>query len=513
MIRRSPPPLSLAVLAVAGLAAGCGASAIPSVDPAQTAQPVQVERVEKAPPRAEAESNRLGLQILVASESASFLDRRRLKLGRGSLRVSVRGVPADLDPSTVSVRTLTPSAQLALVEARFFSGMLTPAQLLAPYVGKEVVAYLRDDTPRGEHAEPAILVGFADNLPIVSIDKQIRVLEADRVAVPRLPDSLREEPTLELLVTSDRDEQDVELAYRSHQVDAGMVYQLVRPPGSPTAELTGLVGVSKETSTPLVDAALLIATEGHDPVEFGLGDDTAKPGGGDPTPAEPPTTRMRLPSPLTLGAGQRALVHVFGPTEVTLARKVVIEGLGFPSYATALEEYGNTSIRAVLDASARSGEPLARAGLVGGQAHLFERAAAEPPRAYGMVAARPLPGTKGVRVDLGAESKYPARRRLLARRDLGKCVVETTWEVAISNPTENPLPVEDVETVSGKYQVLESSVPVLAAEPDHFVFGLTVPAGSEIKVKFRVRTSACIVARRSYWRQEWSKKPSWSGAK
>jgi len=220
---------------------------------------------------------------------------------------------------------------------------------------------------------------------------------------------------------------------------------------------------------------------------------------------------MRLPSPITLAAGQRALVRVFGPTEVVLARRVVVEGPGLPSYGTALEEYGNGSIRAVLDAIPRSGEPLFSHGLLAGPAHLFERTAGEPPRGYGIAQTRPLPGTKGVRVDLGDERRIPARRKLTARKDLGRCVVETTWEVTVSNPTESPLSVEDVETVTGKYQVLDSTVPVLAAEPDHFVFGLTVPAAGEAKVKFRVRTTVCVVARRAYWsapraKSAWSEK-------
>jgi hypothetical protein len=399
----------------------------------------------------------------------------------------------------VGLRSLTAGARLDLVEARFFGGSLTPMLLLAPYVGKEVTAYLWDEGAAGERARQAVLVGFADGLPVVALDKQIRVLETGRVAVPKLPEALREEPTLELLVTSDREEQEVELTYRSRRVDADMVYQLVRPPGAQTALISGIVGVSNESAVPLAGAAVMLSSQAGEPLEFGLPDA--------PASTAPPTTQVRLPEPLSLGAGQRALVRLFGPTEVTLARKVVVEGMGLPSYATTPEEYGNGSIRAVLDATPSSGEPLSKQGMVGGQAHLFERAAGEPPRAYGTAAGRPLPGARGLRVDLGDERKVPARRRLLARKDLGRCVVETTWEVTVSNPTENAVPVEDVEPVTGRYQVLESSVPVLAGEPDHFAFALNVPANGEAKVKFKVRTTGCQARRVAYW-QQWGKKGS-----
>lgn len=507
MPRPSPSRISSVALVLL-LSAGCnGTVQRPAPDAAQPGQ-VAVERVEPAAPKPDAEADRLGLHILIAQDSASFLDRRKLKLGKGSLRVSVHGVPSDLDPATVALRSLTSGARLELIEARFYGGTFSSAQLLGPYVGKEVVAHIWEEGSQAERAKQAILIGFADGLPVVSIDKQIRVLDNGRIAVPKLPDAIRDEPTLELLVTSDHDEQEVEIAYRSRRMDADILYQLVRPPGAQTAQIVGLVAASNESGTPLVNAGFLLSSETHEPLEFGLADAPSKSGDG--ASNGPPTTRVRLPAPLTLAAGQHTMVRLFGPTDVGLARKIVFEGPGLPSYVTTPEEVSNASVRAVLDAVGSNGEPLNQTGLVAGQAHLFERAANEPPRGYGAAAARPLPGARGVRVDLGDERKYPSRRRLVARKDLGRCVVETTWEVAMSNPTENALQVEDVEPVTGKYQVLESSIPVLASEPDHFVFGLTLPANSEVKLKFRVRTSGCIVKQRRYW-QQWSKKGEWYG--
>lgn len=385
-----------------------------------------------------------------------------------------------------------PAAAGALREERL--GEVPPAR-----EGRaEFAVRLLERGAQGEHAHPAILVGLLDDLPVVSIDKEIRVLDTGRLAVPKLPEALREEPTLELLVASDRDEQNVEIAYPSHKVDAEMAYQLVRSPGSDFAELVGLVGVSNDTGTPLVDASVTLSTDTGEPLEFGSTDTVARAG----------TTQVRLASPISLGAGQRATVRLFGPTPVTLARKVVVEGSGLPSYSTTPEEVSNGSIRAVLDAAAKDGEPLSPRGLVAGQAHLSERAAGEPPRAYGAAMARPLPRAKGMRIDLGDERKYPARRRLVARRDLGRCVVESAWEVTLSNPTENPVPIEDVEPVSGKYEVLDSSTPVLATEPDNFAFALTVPPHGEAKLKFRVKTTTCVVKRRGYWQSWGSKKGS-----
>lgn len=486
------------------LAIGCAAAPQkPEAEapPPPKATPVSVERVEPAAQAAAAESDRLGLQVLVVPDGAMLRDRRHLRLGKGSLRVSVRGVPADLEPASVALRTATQGAQLELAEARLYSGQVTPQLLLTPFVGKEVTAYVIDDATQAEQGRKALLIGLHEGLPVVSIDGRVRVLEVGRVAVPRLPDSLRDEPTLDLVVTSDREEQDVELVYKTHKVDADAVYQLVRTPGSPTAQLTGLVALTNDSSTTLHDARFTLSHDNVETAEFAQGDADAKAQKADEQ-TSPPTTLLRLSSPVSLTPGQRAMVRLFGPTDVTLARKVIVEGPGLPSYATTPEEVSNGSIRSVLDAST-AGAPLSPSGMVAGLAHLFERSASDPPRGYGSAAARPLPGAKGVRVDLGPATRYPSRRRLTARKDLGRCVVESSWEVTVSNTTEDPVPIEDVEPVVGKYEIIESSLPVQAREVDHFVFGMNVPAMGEAKLKFKVRTTTCVRRQRAYW--GWSK--------
>ena len=427
--------------------------------------------------------------------------------------MSLRGLPSDIEPASVAVRTLTPNAELGLVDIRFYNGLVTPQALLSQYLGKEVVAYVWDDGLQAERGRPAVLLGVSADGPVVALDNQVRALEFGRVAVPKLPDGLRAEPTLELLVTSDRDVQEVELTYTTQLVDAGMEYHLVRAPGSNTAQLAGLLGVVNKSGTPLVDATIAVASDAGEPNEFAAsdpsGDRSAAPREEEAPGAASSTTLVRLPTPLTLAGGERAILRLFGPVEAALTRKLVVEGPGFP--ISQSDEYPNASIRTVLDALPAQSAPLSPHGLIGGRAHLFERIGEGPARAYGTAAARPLPGAKGIRVDLGPESRYPSRRRLVGKRSLGRCVVETSWDVTVSNPTEAPLVLEDAEPVTGKYEVLDSNVPPIAKEVDHFAFGITVPAKEESHLKFRVRTMGCVPARSHYWQPRWGK--SWSKEK
>ena len=481
---------------------------------------VRVLQVEPAEARA-VDSTRLGLQVLVGpeSEAAVLRDRRKLTLGQGLRRVVVHGIPSDVEGTQISVRTLTQGARLELVEVRPFSGSVSPRALLEPFLGKEIIAYVWDEATQKETRRPAILLGFGSEGPVVSLDGQSRVLGYGRVAVAQLPDGLRAEPTMELVVWSDREVQEVELSYGSRLVKAGMQYQLVRSPGATTAQITGLVALANTAGSPLVDAAFAVSSETTEPAQFAALFGPGRPSAGAEATGQAgaagaPTSLVRLPTPVTVAAGQRVIVRSFGPTEAALTRKVVLEGAGLPTDGDP-GEFGNASARAVLDATLPDGSLLSKDGMIPGATHLFERAGNEPARGYGSAAARPLPGAKGLRVDLASEDKYPTKRRLLAKKNLGRCVVETTWDVSVSNPTEEPLPIEDVEPISGRYELIESSLPAIAREPDHFAFAFMVPASGESRVKFRVRTMSCNPVRRRYWQgnmgKSWGGKP-WSGS-
>jgi hypothetical protein len=107
----------------------------------------------------------------------------------------------------------------------------------------------------------------------------------------------------------------------------------------------------------------------------------------------------------------------------------------------------------------------------------------------------------GLRIDLGNEKQVEILRRLTAVRSLKRCVSETSWEVSVTNPTEEPMPFEDVEPVSGDYTILDSSLPATAKEKDYFGFGFSVAGKAAVRLKFRVRVMSCVetMSHPGYW--------------
>lgn len=493
----------------------CAPPSAPKATPAKSiTDQVRVEHVDTTDAPAP-DKQRGDLDVLVGPENEPvvFRDVRNVALAPGLSRITLPGVPLDLEAGHVGVRTPDAKAPVELVEMRPFGGALTPQRVLEPSLGKTVLAYLWDPSKNAEVAKSATLLAVTDDGPVVAVDGAVRLLTYGRVAVSQLPPTLRPDPAVELLVRATAEAPRIELTYTTRLVKAALEYQLVKPAGSANAELVGLVGVSNETGAALEKAQVSLTSDASETSKFASPSPSSANTANTANAAanvSVPTTRLRLPNVLTLAHGERTLVRLFGPRDVSLTRKVIFEGRGLPFDGTP-EEYGNTSVHAVLDARVTNGEALSMNGMIPGRAHLFERGANAPPHAFGTAAARPLPGALGLRVDLGDENKLPSKRKLTQRRTLGRCVIETSWEVTFSNPTEEPLPVEDVEPVDGKYEILDSSLPPIAKEVDHFAFGVTLPPNGEVKLKFRVRTSSCVVQRSHYWQPSWAK-PSWSKA-
>jgi len=507
------PRSCLVSVALLPLAVACAPPAAPAGAKSEgpAVAEVKVERVGAATPPLDRRRGALEVLVGPESEPCAVRDVRNVELVAGLSRVTVTGVPSDLEAGHVAVRASGADGALETVEVRPYTQAITKERLLEPSIGKEVTAYVWDPAKNAEVGQRATLLGLTAEGPVVSLGGSVRVLSDARIAVAGLPSTLRAEPALELLVRAAAATKQVELSYTTRLVRAALEYQLVRAPGAANAELSGLVGVSNEMGTPLEAAHVMLTSNPSETSKFAQ--QTAAQTAADERAMT--TTRVDLVAPLTLAHGERALVKLFGPREVALTRKVIVEGRGLP-YDGAPEEVGSASVHAVLDARVTNAEPLSRQGMVGGQAHLFERAASAPAHAYGTAVARPLPAAMGLRVDLGDETKVPNKRKLVQKRTLSRCVIETSWEVTITNATEEPLPVEDVEPVDGKYEILDSSTPPIAKEVDHFAFGATVPANGETKLKFKVRTSACSVQRSRYWQPSWAKsswsKPSKSGS-
>jgi hypothetical protein len=416
----------------------------------------------------------------------------------GTSKLTFRNLPVDFDGHSVALRAR--GSRLEVVEMRGAGTTAGMVALLGTYVGRPVRVKSGDDHDASAY-EAGTLVEVEDTRAMVALARGTVQVDVGRIAIVDAP----AEPFLEASVSADGGDLDAELTYATQLVQSSVSYRLVRTTGTARGMLAGYATLMNSTGVDLPNATITMTADSPSLRDFAQGGAAAAKPSSD-------TTMVRFATPVSLGAGRTVAERLFGPSEVTLTRRVVVEGQGLPIYSgSELGETSNASVRAVQDAVAVTGGKLSPLGMLPGSTELFEGDAqpTDPPRWYGETNSRPLPGGVGLRVDLGDERQFDIRRRLTGLKSLGRCVSESSWDVSVTNPTEEPIPFEDVEPVSGDYQVLDSTLPVTANEHDYFAFGFSVEGGKTLRLRFRVRVTSCIetVGRRGYWYAGKSAKP------
>ena len=437
---------------------------------------------------------------------ATVRDVRPVHLSGPTTTVTFRSLPSDFDAHGFDVRPASGStapAAFHLLETRVQGTSPSLQGLLKAYAGKPVRVRSGDEHSSWE--DGTLVVATAD-MALVSVGGNIEEVGVRQVAFVDAPSS----PILEASVQGGAGDADVELTYSTALIHSMVSYGLVRFAGSAKGTLGGSATLTNASGTDLPNAMLTLSADAPSLRDFSQGAAAAK----SPPSAGGDTTLIRFATPISMPAGRSVSTRLFGPSEVVLTRRVVIEGLGLPVYSgTEAGEMANPSVRAVVDATAAQPGKLSPLGMLPGSTELFEADAqsSDPPRKYGDTNSRPLPGGVGLRVDLGDERQFETRRRFLGARNLGRCVSESAWEVSVTNPTEEPIPFEDVEPVSGDYVVLDSSLPVTAKEKDYFGFEFPVAGKATVKLRFRARVTSCVETRsRGYWYGGGSGKPGWS---
>jgi hypothetical protein len=144
-------------------------------------------------------------------------DTRTLPLHAGHNKIAFRDVAASIRPETTSVRALSGSG-FALLEQNYEFDLLTPNALLSKYVGKEITVIHTNHATGAETSEKATVLSTNDGVVLRYADR-IETGVSGRIAFGSVPATLRDRPTLSLLLDSPRGgNQAVELMYLANQM-------------------------------------------------------------------------------------------------------------------------------------------------------------------------------------------------------------------------------------------------------------------------------------------------------
>ena len=146
---------------------------------------------------------------------ALIRDVRKVNLSKGQNTIAVREVSALIRPETAILSNITHADSLSLIEQNFDYDLLTPQHLLQKYVGKQVKVIKTHPTTGAEQEVEATVLS-ANNGVVLKIGDRIETGIPGRLVYDRVPDNLRDRPTLSVMIDNNAaGAQLLELSYLS----------------------------------------------------------------------------------------------------------------------------------------------------------------------------------------------------------------------------------------------------------------------------------------------------------
>ena len=177
-------------------------------------------------------------------------DVRDARFPAGVTEIQFMDVAAQIDPTTVHLKSLTDPAGLKILEQNYEYDLLTSQKLMEKYVGKKVRLYQGD----GTFHEAKLL---STNGPIFEINGQIHMGHYGRLVLPSLPENLVAQPTLVWLLRNQATRpQRVEASYLTGGITWKADYVMVIDAADTLSDLTGWVTIDNKSGATYRNAAL-----------------------------------------------------------------------------------------------------------------------------------------------------------------------------------------------------------------------------------------------------------------
>ncbi|MEM8844816.1 MAG: DUF4139 domain-containing protein [Pseudomonadota bacterium] len=197
------------------------------------------------------------ISLTVYNENLALIrDVRKVELYKGKNTIAVREVSAQIMPETAIINNLTYPNALSLIEQNFDYDLLTPQHLLQKYVGKQV-RVIRTHPTTGAEQEVEATVLSANNGVVLKIGDRIETGVPGRIVYEKVPDNLRDRPTLSVQLDNDAaGSQLLELSYLSGGLSWQADYVASLSKDEKFLDLNGWVTLSNQSGASYKDAQL-----------------------------------------------------------------------------------------------------------------------------------------------------------------------------------------------------------------------------------------------------------------
>ena len=417
-------------------------------------------------------------------------DIREARLPVGSGQVQFMDVAAQIDPTSVHLRSLTDPAGLKIVEQNYEYDLLSNQKLMEKYVGRKVRLYQGN----GSYLEATLL---STNGPIYEINGQIHMGHAGSVVLPALPENLVSQPTLVWLLRNQKTAlQRIEASYLTGGISWKADYVMILNEADDRADVSGWVTIDNKSGATYRDAGLkLVAGDIHRAAERDRGrralELAAKAAAQEPTRDFVSEGFFEyhlysLDGRTTIKDNQTKQLSLMAANGVPVAKQFIYYGAQDyyrNHYGMPISNQKVSVFMEIANSRANNlGLPLPK-----GKVRVYKADKSGSQQFIGEDWIDHTPKDERVKIKMGEAFDVVGDRLQKDWKKIGGGLYEVEWEISLRNHKQEDVSVTVLEPVPGDWEVIRSTHPHDKVEAHTLRYQVSVPKEGAAKVTYRLR--------------------------
>ena len=450
---------------------------------------------EAVPDAASTAADREAVAVTIYNDDLALVkERRRVDLPAGLSRLSLREVAAQLRPETALLRAAS-GQPITLVEQNFDFDVLTPQKLLEKYVGKEVTVIRSHPTTGEERRETAVVL--SDHMgSVLRFPDRIETGVPGRLAFENVPATLRDRPTLSVLLETTGGSQSLELSYLTSGMTWKADYVANLATDGQSLDLNGWVTLTNKSGAAFDDATLQLVAgtvnRARAPAARAMQRTAvASAVAAAPLPTEEPLMDYHLYSferPTSIAHNQTKQLALLSASAVPVRREYLLAGSG-SYYRGPYDGVARKLKPAVYLEFDNAGESLGKP-LPAGVVRVYAKDSRGAAQFVGEDRIEHTAKNERARLRLGEAFDITGERKQTAFRRIADDVSESTWRIELRNAKDEALTVKVQETLPGDWEILQESQPHTKESARVASWNVAVPAGGSAVLTYTVRVKS-----------------------
>jgi hypothetical protein len=416
---------------------------------------------------------------------------REVKLEPGLVEARYADVAAQIDPTSVHLRSLTEPTALRILEQNYEYDLLSSEKLMEKYIGRTVRLYQGN----GSYQEAVLL---STRGPVYDINGQIHMGHAGQVVLPALPENLVSKPTLAWLLRNTRPApQRVEASYLTGGISWKSDYVMLINASDTRTDLTSWVTITNQSGGTYRDAALkLVAGD----INRAVSRDEARRALEMSVKAASPAMADRdfksegffeyhlytLDGRTTVKDSQTKQLALMSAADVPVDKHFIYHGAA-EYYRT---QYGvpmsNQKVGVYLDLKNsrdnRLGMPIPK-----GRVRVYKADISGSHQLIGEDWVDHTPKDEKIKIKMGDAFDVVGQRTQKDWKKLASNLYEVEWEITLRNHKKEAVTVEVIEPVPGDWEILRASHLHEKIQAFTAQWKIPVPKEGEAKLAYRIR--------------------------